>query len=187
MSGEPLKQRIPAAVAAGAVAGAAVVILTRAAGTTTVVFEGSVEVECPAVEAFDFLVNTDRYATGPGSPVLCMERIPDAEARVGTRWREVVRLGCLGHMTVWSEIVALDPPTHLGLRFRLPGANGTLHYRIGPGLERQTCISQEQTFVVAGGLGPLLRWMIERLWKPRATERLHAIRATLESDTGLEA
>jgi hypothetical protein len=146
-----------------------------------VVFEGSVEVDCTAVTAFDLLVNTDRYATGPGSPVLRMERIPEAEARVGTRWREVIRLGFLGHMTVWSEIVALDPPTSLRLAFRLPGATGTLTYRIGPGVERETCISQEQTFVLTGRLAGIRRWMIERMWKPRAVERLQDIRAALES------
>lgn len=157
-------------------------ILTRPSATTTVVFRGSVEVQCSAVRAFDLLANTDRYATGPGSPVRRMERIPDAETRVGTRWREVIRLGCLGHMTVWSEIVALDPPTHVGLRFRLPGAVGTLEYRIGPGRLRETCISQEQTFVVAGRLAAVRRWMIERLWAPRATQRLQDIRTILESD-----
>jgi hypothetical protein len=146
-----------------------------------VTFEGSVEVGCTAVEAFDLLVNTDRYATGPGSPVLRMERVPEAEARVGTRWREVIRLGLLGHLTVWSEIVALDPPSSLRLRFRLPGATGTLIYRIGPGVERETCIQQEQTFVLTGRFAGTRRWMVERMWKPRAVARLQDIRATLES------
>jgi hypothetical protein len=85
-----------------------------------------------------------------------------------------------GSMTVWSEIVALDPPRSLRLRFQLPGATGTLTYRISPGVERETCISQKQTFVVAGRLAGSRRWLIERMWKPRAAERLQDIRATLE-------
>jgi hypothetical protein len=187
-----LRARTPtilAAAAAAAVFVAAVAILRqerarRDAGqdsSKVLVFEGSVEVDCTAGKAFDLLVNTDRYATGPGSPVLRMERIPEAETRAGTRWREVIRLGLFGHMTIWSEIVALDPPTHLRLRFRLPGATGTLTYRISPGVERETCISQEQTFVVTGRLAGIRRWMIERMWKPRAAERLQDIRAILES------
>lgn len=174
-------KRIPAAITTGALVVVAVAAFRRASGTAPVVFEDSVEVGCAAVKAFDFLLNTDRHAVGPGSPVLRMERIPDAEARVGTRWREVIRLGCLGHMTVWSEIAALDPPTRLELRFRMPGATGTLTYRIDPGVERETCISQQQTFVVTAGLAAIGRWMIERMWKPRAAARLQDIRATLEA------
>jgi hypothetical protein len=189
MAGKQLREGIPAAAATAAVFVAVVAILRqerarRDAGQdpsgVPVVFEGSVEVDCTAVQAFSLLVNTDRYATGPGSPVLRMERIPEAETRVGTRWREVIRLGLLGRMTVWSEIVALDPPRSLRLRFQLPGATGTLTYRISPGVERETCISQKQTFVVAGRLAGSRRWLIERMWKPRAAERLQDIRATLE-------
>jgi hypothetical protein len=93
----------------------------------------------------------------------------------------VIRLGFFGHMTVWSEIVALDPPTSLQLRFQLPGASGTLTYRIAPGLDRETRIFQEQTFVVTGRLSGIRRWMIERLWTPRAADRLRDIRTILES------
>jgi hypothetical protein len=146
----------------------------------TVVFDGDIEIDCSAQEAFDLLVNTDRYATGPGSPVLRMERIPEGEARLGTRWREVIRLGPLARMTVWSEIVTLDPPTALQLRFDLPGATGTLTYRIGPGADRRVRLVQHQTFVLSGRMSGLRRWMIERLWAPRASRRLDDIRAVLE-------
>jgi hypothetical protein len=188
---EQQARRVIAAAITTAAAVVAVVLVRRQqrAGRRTgqdsspvpLVFAASVEVECAAAKAFDLLVNTDRYATGPGSPVRRMERIPEGDACVGTRWREVIRVGVFGHMTVWSEIVALDPPTSLELRFQLPGASGRLTYRIVPGLERDTRISQEQTFVVSGRLAGIRRWMIERLWTPRAAARLRDIRAILES------
>jgi hypothetical protein len=83
---QPVRGLAVAATTVAVVAAAVLIRRQQRAGWRTgqdsshvpVVFEASVEVECTAANAFDLLVNTDRYATGPGSPVLRMERIPKA-------------------------------------------------------------------------------------------------------------
>jgi hypothetical protein len=144
-------------------------------------FDERIEVRCPAAAAFDLLANVDRYATGPGSPVAAMARSPRGPTTVGTRFREVIRLGPLGRFTVWSEVLTLDRPRCLEERFQGPGMHGYLRYTLTAGDAGRTVLRQQQTFVVTGPLAALQVWGIRRAWRPRASARLRAIRDLLET------
>jgi hypothetical protein len=147
----------------------------------TVCFDERIEVRCTPAAAFDLLANVDRYATGPGSPVVAMTRSPPGPTVVGTRFREVLRLGPLGRFTVWSEVLTLDRPRCLEERFRGPGMRGHLRYTLTGGEAGRTVLRQQQTFVVTGPLALLQTWGIRRAWRPRASARLRAIRDLLEA------
>jgi hypothetical protein len=146
-----------------------------------VCFDESIAVRCTPAAAFDLLANVDRYATGPGSPVAAMTRIPSGPTAVGTRFREVLRVGPLGRFTVWSEVLTLERPRCLEERFWGPGMHGHLRYTLTVVKAGRTVLRQQQTFVVTGPLAALQAWGIRWAWRPRASARLRDIRDLLEA------
>jgi hypothetical protein len=80
-------------------------------------FDDSIEINASRGEVFALLADVQRGATGPGSPVLAMEMNPPGETAVGTRWREVIRLGPGLRMTKGSQATAVEPDRLLALRF----------------------------------------------------------------------
>jgi hypothetical protein len=100
---------------------------------------------------------------------------------VGTRFREVLRLGPLGRFTVWSEVLTLERPRCLEERFWGPGMHGHLRYTLTVAEAGRTVLRQQQTFVVTGPLASLQAWGIRWAWRPRASARLRDIRDQLEA------
>jgi uncharacterized protein len=150
-------------------------------GSVEVRFDAQVRVRCSPQDAFDVLANVDRYATHPGSPVAAMERIPPGPTTVGTRWREVIRLGPFGHFTVWSEVTALAEPYELVEHFAGPGMRGTLRYALEPLSPGLIILHQHQRFWITGRLASARRRLIERMWVPRATARMEDLRRLMEA------
>jgi len=140
-------------------------------------YDISVTIRRPPEDVFAFLADVQDYIQ-PGSPVPEMEKIPAGPTTVGTRWRELVRLAPFLTMTVWSEVTAIEPGWRLELSFRGPGMTGWILYSIEPN-EGGCVLRQRETLTPHGPLR-LVAGPVDRMLRPRITERLEAIRDGLE-------
>jgi carbon monoxide dehydrogenase subunit G len=140
-------------------------------------FEGSVHIARPIEDVFGMLADIQDWATGPDSPVEVMEKSPPGATVVGTRWREVVRLGPGMTMTMWTEVDALEPPRLLALRFWGGNMRGRLAYTL-TGAGGHTLLDQHETLDAAGPLrpfGPLISLMLTRRLRGRLLEIRHQL------------
>ncbi len=119
----------------------------------TVRFDGSVRIERSAQDVFALLADVQDFATVPGSPVAVMEKTPQGPTAVGTRWREVVRLGLGRTLTMWSEVTAIEPGRLLVLRLWGGNMRGDLVYTLTP-CDTHTVLRQQETLVTSGVLRP---------------------------------
>ena len=145
-------------------------------------YDVSVRIRRPPDVVYATLVDIQRYATAPGSPVSVMEKIPPGPTTVCTRWREVIRLGPFLTMTTWSEVTALEPSRRIEERFRGRGFTGTLRYTIEP-VEGGCTLRQQQT-ITPRGLLRLFAGPMGRMFEPRMRGHLEAIRDGLEREVG---
>jgi hypothetical protein len=144
-------------------------------------FDASVHIEADRELVYAVLADVQQCATGPGSPVLMMEKMPPGPTRVGTRWREVVHVGPLLHMTMRSQVTECAVGRHLQMDFRGGGMRGWLRYTLaddGPGA---TMLRHEEHLEL---LGPLRVFdaFVARLLAPRLIARLDHLRALIEAD-----
>jgi len=140
-------------------------------------YDLSVTIRRPPDVVYAALADIQR-SIDPGSPVPEMEKIPAGPTRVGTRWREVIRLGRLLTMTMWSEVTAIEPDRRLEERFRGPWITGRLVYSIAP--RDQGCMLRQQQTVTPHGPLRLVAGLMNRMFRPRVAARLEAIREGLE-------
>jgi hypothetical protein len=97
-------------------------------------FDREIVINRPPSAVYGMLAEVQRFAVGPGSPVLEMEKAPPGTTAVGTTWREVIELAPHVRMTVWSRVTTTDPGRTLAIAFRGPGMRGRLRYTIEPNL-----------------------------------------------------
>ncbi len=142
-------------------------------------YDESVVIARSPSEVFAFLADVQEHAVGPGSPVAEMEKIPPGPTGVGTRWREVVRLGHRFRMTMWGEVTALVPERLLALRFWGGSMRGTLVYTVRPD-DGHAVLRQQESMQTVGWLRPF-GWVVGRALLPRLHERLLSIRDQLEA------
>ena len=142
-------------------------------------FDLSVEIGRPPAEVFALLADVERFAAGPGSPVVSMEKIPPGRTEVGTRWREVVRLLPGLSMTVWSVVIDLTPDARLVVDFSSVAFTGRLTYELTE-TTSGTRLHQRQTLEPRGPFRLVSRPMARAL-RPRLVERLDDIRGQLEA------
>jgi hypothetical protein len=141
----------------------------------------SVTINRPPAIVYAVLADIQLYIHAPGSPVPEMEKIPAGETAVGTRWREVIRLAPFVRMTIWSEVTALEVDRRLEERFRGPGFAGTLIYMIERGGDG--CVLRQRQTITPRGPLRFMAGMMARMFRPRVTARLEAIRDGIEGDT----
>jgi hypothetical protein len=142
-------------------------------------FDLSVRIAAGRDDVFSLLADVQGSATGPGSPVLAMDKIPPGPTRVGTRWREVVRLGPLVHMTVWSQVTECVARQRLAMDFRSGGMRGWLCYFLA-GDDSTTTLRQREHIELQGPL-QVLDGVVRRVLEPRLVARLDEIRVLVES------
>jgi hypothetical protein len=142
-------------------------------------YDLSVAVRRPSDAVYAALADIQRFID-PSSPVPEMEKIPAGPTAVGTRWREVIRLGPFLRMTMWSEVTAIEPDRRLEERFRGPWITGRLTYSIEP--DEGGCVLRQQQTITPRGPLRLLAGLMDRMFRPRVTARLRAIREGLERD-----
>lgn len=148
-------------------------------------FDLSVKIRRTPTEALAFMADIQRYNDdGTGSRVPVMEKIPAGPTRVGTRWREVVRVAPFLRMTIWSEVTAYEPARRLAESFRSSWMSGVLEYTVEPTADG-TLLRQRETLTPRGPLR-LLDGLIARPLRPNLVGRLEEIRALLESGVAVE-
>ncbi len=146
-------------------------------------FDLSVTVRRRPDEVLAFMADVQRY--GDQSPrVPEMTKIPDEPTRVGTRWREVVRLAPGLRMTVWSEVIAYDPAQSLVESFHASWMSGRLAYTVTP-VPGGTLFRQRETLTPNGPLR-LFDAQIAGMLGPNLMARLEAIRDQLDSGVAVE-
>lgn len=104
-----------------------------------------------------------------------MDKLPPGPRRLGTRWREVLRLAPLVHRKVHSTVIALEADARLVIEFRQRGFTGSLAYPLRPD-GAGTVLRQQQTLHPR----PLMRpfaGVVRELFGPRLTSRLNDIKA----------
>lgn len=105
--------------------------------------------------------------------------------RVGTRYREVVRMFPLVKGTILSEVTRYQPSRFLEEEFRGAGMKGYLAYEFIPH-KGGTKLIQRESLAMAGPL-KLLSPVVRRTLGPRLAFRLESIKAELESGWKVEA
>jgi hypothetical protein len=143
------------------------------------IFDETVLINRPPEAVFSRLADIQRGAVYPGSPVLAMEKIPPGPTAVGTRWREVVRLGKRRKMTMWSEVTGMDPDATLAERFWGGRMRGVLIYTISPAPQGSR-LRQQEVMQAVGWLTPL-SWVLGRMLRPRLHRRLLSLKDDLEA------
>ncbi len=143
-------------------------------------YDISVTISRPPEAVYALLADVQLYIHHPGSPIPEMEKIPAGTTKVGTRWREVVRLAPFVTMTMWSEVTAIEPGRRLEESFRGPWMTGHLAYSIEPS-EGGCVLYQRETLTPHGPLR-LLAGPMDRMLRPKVTSRLDAIRDLLERE-----
>jgi hypothetical protein len=133
----------------------------------------------PDVLAF-FLDLQDHLDDSPSSPVPELEKIPAGPTRVGTRWREVVKLAPGVRMTVWSTATAIEPDRRLAETFTSSWMHGTLEYTVSP-TGNGTLLHQRETLTPKGPLR-LLDRPIAAMLRPALVQRLEDVRDVLEAE-----
>jgi hypothetical protein len=142
-------------------------------------FDLAITIRRPPEAVWPVLDDIQAYADAPGSPIPEMEKIPPGPVRVGTRWREVVRLLPGVTMTVWSEATAVEPVRRLEEDFRGPWMTGHLAYELEP-VAAGCVLHQRETLTPHGPLR-LVVGRMEGMLRPRLEHRLEDIRDLVES------
>lgn len=145
-------------------------------------FDDSIEIRASTGEVFGLLCDVQETATGAGSPVLSMAKMPPGPTRVGTRWREVIRLGPGLRMTMWSEATAVEADRLLAVRFWGGSMRGELRYTLDERAGR-TVLRQQESLATVGWLTPF-EGLVTAMLVPRLRRRLRDIRDLLESRGG---
>lgn len=145
-------------------------------------YDLAVTIRRPSGTVWPILDDIQDHIHAPGSPVPEMEKIPPGPVRVGTRWREVVRLLPGLTMTMWSEVTAVEAGHVLEETFRGPWMSGRIRYEIEP-VAGGCVLHQRETLTPHGPLrvvaGPM-----DRMLRPRLEARLHDIRDLIEAEEG---
>ena len=148
-------------------------------------YDLSVTIGRPPEAVWSVLTEIQDYIHAPGSPVPEMEKIPSGPTKVGTRWREVVRLAPGVTMTMWSQVIAIEPNHRLEESFRGPWMSGVLRYTIAP-RDGGSVLRQRETVTPHGPLR-LVAPLMDRMLGPRLVVRLQDIRTLLERGAPVEA
>lgn len=145
-------------------------------------FDREIVINRPPSAVYEMLADVQRFAVGPGSPVLEMEKTPPGPTAVGTTWREVIELAPHVRMTVWSRVTATDPGRTLAIAFRGPGMRGRLRYTIEPN-DGGSVLRQRETLRTVGLLRPL-EPIVSRMLTPRLIDRMRDVRDEVERSSG---
>lgn len=143
-------------------------------------FDLAVTIRRSPATVWALLDDVQDHVHRPGSPVAEMEKMPPGPVRVGTRWREIVRLAPFLAMTVTSEVTAVETGRRLEERFNGPWMSGRIVYEIEP-IEGGSRLRQHETWTPHGPLR-LAGGIMGRMLSVRLTARLAAIREVLEAD-----
>lgn len=142
-------------------------------------FEFVAVIDCPLADVFALFRDVDQYNEHEGSPVPVLDKITDGPVRVGTRYREVVRMMPGITMTIFTEITDYDPDRYLASRWWSGVMEGRLAYTFEETADGVRVI-QKMSLNPKGVLrvfSPLIKAMFSRAGE----QRLAWIKAFLEA------
>jgi hypothetical protein len=111
-----------------------------------IVWSSSIDIRRSPEVVFEFLANIQEVQRADDSPVLALDLITEGPPRLGSKYREVVRMMPLLKGEIISEITAFDVPHILELTWKGPGMSGTDRYvldssQYGTTLKHTKCTS----------------------------------------------
>ena len=136
----------------------------------------SVAIDRPIEQVFAFVRDIDTQEQG--DRVVTIEKTTPGSARVGTQYRERVRMpfGRQGELLI--EISKLDPPHHLSTRFRGPVMHGEIVYTLTPTGDG-THLHQREEITYTGWAWPA-NLLGRRALLAKVRKRLHGFKSQLE-------
>jgi hypothetical protein len=143
-------------------------------------FDLTVSIRRPPDVVFALLLDVGDYGDrSPSALVPVMDKTPPGPTGPGTLWHEVVRLGPGMRMTVWSQVLEVEPDRLLREDYWASWMTGTLLYTLDPTPEGTT-LRLRKTLTPKGPLR-VLDGPIARMLGPKEMWRLQAIRDLLEA------
>jgi hypothetical protein len=111
-----------------------------------IVWSSSIDIQKPPEVVFKFLANIQDVPQADDSPVLSLDLITEGPPRLGSRYREVVRMMPFVKGEIISEITAFELPRVLELTWNGAGMRGTDRYELdanqhGTTLKHTKCTS----------------------------------------------
>jgi len=147
-----------------------------------IVFRSSVEIRTRPDAVFSFLANLDRVQQAEGSPVVGLEYTTPGSPRLGSKYREVVRMLPFYKGEFISEITAFEPPLLLELTWTGPAMTGRDRYELTEIEDGTKLVHQKWTS--ARGVLRIMEPFMRRALLPRLEERLGGIKRILEEGEG---
>jgi len=145
---------------------------------TMIVWSSSISIQRPPEAVFEFLANIQDVQQEEGSPVLALELTTTGPTRVGSRYREVVRMLPFFKGEILSEITAFEPPRALEMAWTGPGMRGTDRYELAV-VQGGTRLDHHKLTAFTGVLR-VLEPIMRRALIPRLEDRLVGIKRLLE-------
>ena len=141
-------------------------------------WSSSIDIRKPPEVVFDFLANIQDVQQSNDSPVLALELITEGPPRLGSTYREVVRMMPLVKGEIISEITAFDFSRLLELTWNGPGMSGTDEYELDK--NQYGTILKHTKWTSFHGILRSMEPIMRLLLIPRIEERLVAIKHILE-------
>lgn len=140
-------------------------------------YDNEIVVRAAPEVVYDIVAEPQKYA--PPSVVPELVKVSSGPTRVGTRWREAVRLAPLVMLRTQTEAVAVDAPRLLTLAWKGPWMHGQLTYLL-TACPEGTRFRQQETMATEGPLRLIDGW-VGRSLAGRLTSRMNDIRTLAES------
>lgn len=136
----------------------------------------SVTIDRPVEEVFAFVRDIDKQRHG--DRVASIEKATPGSVRVGTQYREEIRMpfGRRGELLI--EVTELDPPRRLSTRFRGPVMHGEIAYMLTPS-DQGTHLHQTEEISYTGWAWPA-NVFGRRPLRDKVRRRLDGFKAQLE-------
>lgn len=145
-----------------------------------IVWSSSIEIQTPPELVFDFLANIQNVPQPEDSPVLALEMITEGPPRLGSRYREVVRMMPFIKGEIFSEITAFDFPRMLELTWKSSGMHGMDRYELDSRPSGTILKHTKHTSFL--GILRIMEPILRLPLIPRLEERLVDIKRILEGD-----
>ena len=136
----------------------------------------SVAIDRPVEQVFALIRDIDKQKHG--DRVVAIEKATPGSARIGTQYREMVRMpfGRQGELLI--EITELDPPHRLSNRFEGPVMHGEIAYTLTP-RDQGTLLHQQEEIAYTGWAWPA-NLLGRRALRAKVQRRLDGYKSQLE-------
>jgi hypothetical protein len=143
-----------------------------------IVWSSSIDIRRSPEVVFEFLANIQNVQQTDDSPVLSLDLITEGPPRLGSRYREVVRMMPFLKGEIISEISVFEFPRVLEMTWNGPGMSGTDRYTLDANQYGTTLKHTKHTSFL--GLLRVMEPVMRIPLIPRLEQRLVEIKHTIE-------